>query len=266
MVFDFLQSNTFLLEWTFILFFSLTFLFLLFISLINFLIFFLIIVDAIQQGKVIFNNIKNFLRFQLTTSIAAMLLTAACSLLDLPLALNPTQILWINIIMDGPPAQSLTFEKYADVEKMPPRNPKAPLLNLRLIVKIIISAVVIVCGTIYSLLHDIPAGTNLAEMNDAPILCSTISFTTFVFFQLFSAVNCRSLTKSVFHVGVGSNKILLITIAASFAVQMLVIYVPFLQAIFKTTGLSLAQLGFCTVVSSSVWIVDEIIKAIQRYN
>ena len=119
-------------------------------------------VAAIEEGKIIFNNIKNFLHFQLTTSIAAMGLIAYCSFLDLPylfycyfslklnrLPLNPTQILWINIIMDGPPAQSLTFEANREAVKLPPRNPHAPIIDRKIIAKVLTSATLMVVGTMW---------------------------------------------------------------------------------------------------------------------
>ena len=225
------------------------------------------IVSAIEQGKVIYNNIKNFLRFQLTTSIAAMGLIAVCSILDWPLPLNATQILWINIIMDGPPAQSLTYETYADVQRIPPRDPKAPLLSRRLIAKIGISSLIIVAGTLFAFLRDIPSdiGVPLSELNQTPLHSSTIAFTIFVFFQLFSAFNCRSLTHSVFQVGLLSNKVLLVTMGISVVVQLAVIYIPFFQLIFHTVSLSFFELIYCIVVSSLVWVVDEVIKMFQQY-
>ena len=83
------------------------------------------ILAAIEEGKSIFYNIRNFVRFQMSTSIAALSLITLSTLMDTPNPLNPMQILWINIIMDGPPAQSLGVEP-ADPEimKRPPRNTK----------------------------------------------------------------------------------------------------------------------------------------------
>jgi Ca2+-transporting ATPase len=83
------------------------------------------ILAAVEEGKSIFYNIRNFVRFQMSTSIAALSLITLSTLMDTPNPLNPMQILWINIIMDGPPAQSLGVEP-ADPEimKRPPRNTK----------------------------------------------------------------------------------------------------------------------------------------------
>ena len=88
------------------------------------------ILSAIEEGKSIFYNIRNFVRFQMSTSIAALSLITLSTLMDAPNPLNPMQILWINIIMDGPPAQSLGVEPAdPDIMKKPPRDTKVGLLG-----------------------------------------------------------------------------------------------------------------------------------------
>eukprot|EP00727_Mastigamoeba_balamuthi_P008064 m51a1_g3879 putative calcium-transporting p-type TPase (907) ;mRNA; f:32706-36032 len=226
------------------------------------------IAAAIEEGKVIFTNIKNFLHFQLTTSVAAMGLTAVCSLADLPLPLNPTQILWINIIMDGPPAQSLTFESFRDAARAPPRRTKDPIVDRRTVAKIVLSAAIMVAGTMFVFLKDMPNESleGLHKMNDTPKHASTMAFTTFVLFQLFNSLNCRSLYKSVFKVGLFSNTYLLLSVLGSLLTQMLVVYLPFLGMIFRTTPLTAQQLGWCFAVSSLVWLADEVWKALMFFN
>jgi len=228
------------------------------------------IVAAIDEGKVIFENIKNFLHFQLTTSVAAMLLIAFCSILDLPLPLNATQILLINIIMDGPPAQSLTFEKYRDRKhNTPPRDPKAPIVSLAMMTKILLSSILMVAGTIGVFIYSLPSEDRnisvLKEMNDSPALASTMAFTTFVFFQVFNALNCRSLTKSVFTVGLFSNNAFNYSTLGTLVAQLLVVYVHPLQLIFRTAALTPIQFAICVIVAASVWVVDEVVKLFNRY-
>jgi len=227
------------------------------------------IVHAIEEGKIIFEAIQNFLHFQLTTSIAAMVLIASCSLLDLPLPLNATQILLINIIMDGPPAQSLTFEEYRDKTDKPPRNPKDPITPMFMRVKIVISSIIMVVGTIFAFLVVLPKDEldleKLNNMNEAPELASTMAFTTFVLFQLFNALNCRSYTKSVFTVGLFSNKPFVYSSLGTIAAQLLVVYVKPFQLIFGTTALTLTQVGICVAISSSVLLADEFVKLLRFY-
>lgn len=104
---------------------------------------------AIEQGKGIFFNIRNFISFQLSTSIAALSLIAISTMMQIPNPLNAMQILYINIIMDGPPAQSLGVETVdQDVLKQPPRSIKEPVLTLDLLVNVVISSSVIIFGTL----------------------------------------------------------------------------------------------------------------------
>ncbi|XP_015263431.1 PREDICTED: calcium-transporting ATPase type 2C member 2-like, partial [Gekko japonicus] len=106
--------------------------------------------NAIEEGKGIFYNIKNFVRFQLSTSISALSLITLSTVFNLPNPLNAMQILWINIIMDGPPAQSLGVEPVdKDAIKHPPRSVTDTILSRSLVLKILLSAAVIISGTLF---------------------------------------------------------------------------------------------------------------------
>lgn len=110
------------------------------------------IVPAIEEGKSIFYNIRNFVTFQLSTSIAALSLIAISTILGLPSPLNAMQVLWINILMDGPPAQSLGLEPSdPDLTKGKPRPRGEKLLNKGIIKRILINATLILCGTFWVL-------------------------------------------------------------------------------------------------------------------
>lgn len=103
------------------------------------------IVAAIEEGKCIYFNIKNFLTFQLSTSVAALLLVALSNFFNLPNPLNPMQVLWINIIMDGPPAQSLGVEPVdPEIVRRPPRKRSDNILSRPLMLRVITSGILIV--------------------------------------------------------------------------------------------------------------------------
>ena len=218
------------------------------------------IISAIEEGKSIYNNIKNFLRFQLTTSIATLSLVASSTLFGLPLPLNPIQILWINIIMDGPPAQSLGVEPLdRDAMRRPPRSPSEPVLTRETLVSIVTSAAVMVLGTLGTLYYELYAHHHVGE-TDPHRRAMTVSFTTFVMFQMFNALNCRSEHKSILQLGFTSNRFFAASIAGSIAMQLAAIYVPILQTFFETAPLSLTDLAYCTLVASSVLVIDELRK------
>ncbi|XP_055514522.1 calcium-transporting ATPase type 2C member 1 isoform X1 [Leucoraja erinacea] len=216
------------------------------------------IMSAIEEGKGIYNNIKNFVRFQLSTSIAALTLISLATLMNFPNPLNAMQILWINIIMDGPPAQSLGVEPVdKDVIRQPPRNVTDSILTRSLIVKILVSSLTIVSGTLFVFWRELQ--DNVITPRD-----TTMTFTCFVFFDMFNAWSSRSQTKSVFEIGLCSNLMFCYAVLGSIMGQLLVIYFPPLQRVFQTESLSVLDLLFLVGLTSSVCIVSEIMKSLER--
>ncbi|KAL4130426.1 hypothetical protein PRIC2_006423 [Phytophthora ramorum] len=213
------------------------------------------ILCAMEEGKSIYHNIKHFLRFQLSTSISALCLIAFSTLFNLPSPLNAMQILWINIIMDGPPAQSLGVEPVDhDVMKEGPRSKDASIITRTMIRRVLTSACFIVSGTLYVF---------WVELSDDGIISKrdrTLSFTTFVMFDMFNALSCRSDDKSIFEIGILSNTVFVYAVGASLLGQLLVIYFPPLQATFQTEALTLGDLVYVCCIASSVLIFDEIRK------
>ncbi|XP_026289386.1 calcium-transporting ATPase type 2C member 1 [Frankliniella occidentalis] len=216
------------------------------------------IIAAIEEGKGIFHNIRNFVRFQLSTSIAALSLIALSTLLGIPNPLNAMQILWINIIMDGPPAQSLGVEPVdKDVVKQRPRNVREPMITRSLIGNVLSSAIIIILGTLWVFKREM--SDNFITKRD-----TTMTFTCFVFFDMFNALSCRSQTKSVFSIGFFSNRMFLLAVTLSIVGQMLVIYFPPLQMVFQTEALYLTDIIFLVALTSTVFIFSELKKLFER--
>ncbi|XP_069758273.1 calcium-transporting ATPase type 2C member 2-like isoform X4 [Narcine bancroftii] len=216
------------------------------------------ILSAVEEGKGIFYNIKNFVRFQLSTSISALSLIVLSTIFNMPNPLNAMQILWINIIMDGPPAQSLGVEPVdKDVIKQPPRSMKDPILNKGLLIKILFSAVIIMSGTLFVYWKELSEGK-------IPTRSTTMTFTCFVFFDMFNALSCRSQTKSIFEIGLFRNRMFAYTVLGSLLGQMAVIYFPPLQRVFQTESLGPLDLLFLVGLASSVFFALELLKLIER--
>ncbi|XP_026327973.1 calcium-transporting ATPase type 2C member 1 [Hyposmocoma kahamanoa] len=216
------------------------------------------IIAAIEEGKCIFYNIRNFVRFQLSTSIAALSLIALATLMGIPNPLNAMQILWINIIMDGPPAQSLGVEPVDhEVVRRRPRDTSKRIISRGLLVNVLLSAAIIIAGTLWVFNR---------EMSDNKITPrdTTMTFTCFVLFDMFNALSCRSQTKSIFQVGFFSNKMFLVAVTLSLIGQMLVIYFPPLQRVFQTEAITGHDLIFLVCLTSSVFIVSEVKKLLER--
>jgi Ca2+-transporting ATPase len=217
------------------------------------------IMKAIREGKAIFHNVKNFVRFQLSTSIAALLLIVLSTLAGVPNPMNAMQILWINIIMDGPPAQSLGVEPaHIKVMSTPPSARDDPIVSLHLIAQCAVPAIVTVLNVMLAFYH---GWADDGEMSARDI---TMTFTTFVICDMWSAWGCRSPTMSIFTLGLFTNKALNIAISCVVLGQLALIYVPGFQHIFRTEALPLIDLAKIVLMTSSVLIADELRKLIER--
>lgn len=207
------------------------------------------IVKAVREGRTIFDNIRRFVRFQLSTNIGAILTITSSSIMGLPVPFNPIQVLWINIIMDGPPAQSLGVEppEKGVMERPPLKEEIIPRKNL---IKIIVAGVVMTVGTLALYYYLLSNGTDL-------IKAMSMAFTVFVMYQIFNVFNCRS-THGF------SNRFLLIAVASSFLLQLGVIYTPFLQGIFETTALTGGDWIIVLLIASTILVSDFLVERLLK--
>lgn len=213
------------------------------------------IVNAIEEGKSIFYNIKNFLTFQLSTSVAAMSLVAVTTFLGRPNPLNAMQILWINIIMDGPPAQSLGVEAVDNsIMSRPPRKKTDDIITRPLLYRVLTSGACILSGTIFIFF------STLGDKNEPSKHDLTMTFTTFVAFDLFNALCCRHNHKPVYELTWNGNTAFLVAMGLSVVGQLLVVYFAPFQKVFRTVPLTLSELGFLILFTSSLLLVDTIRK------
>ncbi|KAE8144640.1 hypothetical protein BDV25DRAFT_166343 [Aspergillus avenaceus] len=228
------------------------------------------ILRAIEQGKGIFYNIQNFITFQLSTSVAALSLVLLSTTLGFKNPLNPMQILWINILMDGPPAQSLGVEPVdPSIMGRPPRPRSARVLTKPLIQRVLTSALMIMLGTLAIYVYEMgDADDELNPGKRSRVVTAhdtTMTFTCFVLFDMFNALTCRSEGKSVLRgeIALFGNKMFNYAVLGSLAGQACVIYLPFLQRVFQTEPLNLAHLFKLLCISSTVFWVDEARKYYQ---
>lgn len=222
------------------------------------------ILRAIEQGKGIFYNIQNFITFQLSTSVAALSLVLLSTLLGFKNPLNAMQILWINILMDGPPAQSLGVEPVdPTIMNRPPRSRTARVLTRPLIQRVLTSAFMIMLGTLAIYVYEMGDADDLSTPGKRSRVVTahdtTMTFTCFVLFDMFNALTCRSESKSVLRgeLPLFGNKMFNYAVLGSLFGQACVIYVPFFQRIFQTEPLNAAHLFKLLCVSSTVFWVDE---------
>lgn len=206
------------------------------------------IVEAIKEGRTIFDNIRRFIKFQVSTNVGAIVTIVIASIVNLPIPFNPIQLLWINIIMDGPPAQSLGVEPPGlDVMS---RNPeKKRILPRADLIKIISSGLVMAIGTLGVYIFELSNGVTV-------IKASTMALTVFIMFQLFNVFNCKSETSGF------SNKLLIGSVVVSLLLQLLVIYLPFFQEIFRTTSIGFIDWMLIIVISGMILITDKLFSKI----
>ena len=216
----------------------------------------LCILHAVDEGKAIFHNIRNFLTFQLSTSLAALGIVAGAKLLGLPQPLNPMQVLWINIIMDGPPAQSLGVEPCDEaVRRQPPRKRDEPTITDAMVFRVLSSAALVAAGTLAVFSAELAKdGTGEGSTKHD----TTMTFTVFVLFDMANALTCRSQTNLVgsAKLPVCANAAFGVAISACVLGQLLVVYCPPLQRVFGTEALSGRDVLVCAAVASSVLALD----------
>jgi Ca2+-transporting ATPase len=221
------------------------------------------IVEAVRRGRTIYDNIVKFVRFQLSTTLgfALVFLVAAALGIAGGQPFTAIAILWVNIIMDGPPAMALGLDPVDEaVMERPPRPPDEPILTRPRWVAIGSAAAVMAAGTL-SVLVLAPGGA--ARAGEATV-AGTMAFNTFVLFQFFNILNVRSDRASLFRRATLANRWLWGSLGTVVALQAAVTHLGPMQRLFDTTSISPAQWLVCAGVAASIVLVEELRKAWQR--
>jgi Ca2+-transporting ATPase len=215
------------------------------------------IVKAVKEGRTIYDNIIKFVRFQLSTNIGAILTVLIAPFLGLPLPFTPIQLLWVNIIMDGPPAMALGVDPpMLDTMNVKPRKTTDRILKLRLLGKLIVYGATMMVGTLGIMWWEMRNGTMLHAQS--------MAFTTFVLFQVFNAFNARVLKRSIFNPNFLRNRMLWIALIGVVVLQVLAVEWTPAQGIFKVESLSLQDWVVATLIASSVVVFEESRKLLFR--
>ena len=222
------------------------------------------IVGAVKRGRTIYDNIVKFVRFQLSTTLGFALLFLGASILGIahgkPFA--AIAILWVNIIMDGPPAMALGLDKGdADIMERSPRPLTERILTKDRWSAIGFSSIVMAIGTLMILVW---APGPEAEAGVATV-AGTMAFNTFVLFQFFNILNARSDRNTVFRRQTFTNPQLWMALGAVIVLQIGVTHVGFMQKLFDTTSISGVQWLISVAVASSVLWLEEIRKVVVRH-
>lgn len=212
------------------------------------------IVNAVEEGRIVFSNIRKASYFLITTNFAEQVTFISALLLNpsFPLILLPTQILWLNLVTDGVTGLSLSAEPgHGGVLNYPPRKSQEEILSRDIFPFLVLMCLIMVFATLAVFSFFLPYGLDKAR---------TAAFTVLSFTQLFNLLNMRSLGKSIFRIGFLSNRYSAMALAVSTALLMAVIYVPLFQKVFQFTSLTSSEFIGIAALSSTVLLAGEAYK------
>lgn len=210
------------------------------------------IVSAVEEGRGIYDNIKKFIHYLLSCNAGEILVMFVSSLIGLPAPLLPIHILWVNLVTDGLPALALGVDPVdPNIMQRPPRKPKEAVVTKK-------DAFLMLGQGFFIAFCSLMAFIFVLFIEKEGIArARTAAFIVLACSQLFHSFNCRSMTESLFRLGVFTNKKLVLATFVSFLLQMMVVYTPFLQKVFKTKPLGLFDWGLVLGISSfPLWAME----------
>jgi P-type Ca2+ transporter type 2C len=240
------------------------------------------IVSAVEQGRIIYSNIRKFVFFLLSSNIAEIMIIFLATLAGLPAPLTAIQLLWLNLITDGAPALALAMEKGdPDIMEHKPRAKKEAIINgnmtLGMIVQTITQTGAVLTAFALGLIWHLEAGANLPQGANPLVYliqhdwrgidvqtAETMAFVTLSLCELFRAYTVRSEKVSLFRIGIFSNKWMQYAVGLSIFLLILVTAVPFLQPIFNTHFLSGSEWSIVLGLALIPAVSEEITKLFLR--
>jgi Ca2+-transporting ATPase len=215
------------------------------------------IVAAVEEGRVLYDNIRKFIKYTLSSNTGEIWVMLLAPLLGMPLPLVPLQILWINLLTDGLPGLALTVEPAEpNTLHRPPYPPDEPIFGRAMVRDILWVGLVI---------GRVPLGMGIWYWYANHPAWQTMIFTTLTLLQLGNALALRSQRDSLFRLGLLSNKALVGALAVTCILQLAVVYLPFLQTIFHTVALSAYDLALALIASTIAFWSVELRKWYQRW-
>lgn len=247
------------------------------------------IVAAVEEGRAIYNNTKQFIRYLISSNIGEVVSIFLTAALGMPEALIPVQLLWVNLMTDGPPATALSFNPpEVDIMKRPPRSPKEGLITGWLFFRYMAIGVYVGVATVgasawwfmfyeggpqinfFQLSHHMQCSTDpsLFEGVDCAVFSDphhmTMALSVLVTIEMFNALNSLSENQSILVMSPTQNLSLVIAICTSFIMHFIILYFPITNTIFRITPLNWTEWMAVLKFSFPVILLDEVLKFISR--
>lgn len=247
------------------------------------------IVSAVEEGRSIFNNTKQFIRYLISSNIGEVVCIFLTVILGTPEALIPVQLLWVNLVTDGLPATALGFNPPdKDIMKQPPRNAKESIVTRWLFFRYLVIGTYVGLATVggyiwwflysqngpqityYQLSHYHLCATEFPEIgcqmftNVMAQTASTVSLSILVTIEMLNAFNSLSENQSLFVMYPWVNPYLIGAVFLSMSLHFLILYVPFLNRMFSITPLDWSEWQGVLLISFPVLIIDESLKLLSR--
>jgi len=214
------------------------------------------IVAAVEEGRVIYDNVRKFIKYTMTSNAGEIWVMLAGPFLGMPLALLPLQILWVNLVTDGLPGLALVMEPgEPDTMRRPPYRISESIFGRGMVVDLL---------WVGLLMGFVSLGLGYWAWSRGLAYWQTMVFTTLTLSQMGNVMATRSERKSLFQVGILSNRAMLGAVILTFLLQMAIVYIPFLQPIFSTVALPIDALIISLVLSSIVFWAVEMVKWLRR--
>ncbi|KAF0125653.1 MAG: Ca2+-transporting ATPase [Elusimicrobia bacterium] len=216
------------------------------------------IVKAVEEGRVIYSNLRRVVFFLLTTNLGEVLMLGTALLIGLDLPLTAVMILWVNLVTDGVSTVPLGVEPgHSNVLRHPPRDPKAFIVDRRMALRMALLMPFMAAGTLGLFWH--------ARQSGGLDYARTVAFTTLAAFQWFQAFNARSNHQSIFSIGFFGNRWLLVGVGTAIVLQIGAVHTPLGHMLLGTVSMSVMDWARIMLVASSIFWADELFKRLGVY-
>ncbi|MEQ8156819.1 MAG: cation-translocating P-type ATPase, partial [Clostridiaceae bacterium] len=223
------------------------------------------IVSAVEEGRIIYSNIRKFVSFLLSCNVGEILVVFIIILFNLPVPLVPIQLLWLNLVTDSFPALAISSERgEPHIMSMKPRKAEESILNGEMIKGIIVQSTSLTVSVLGAYLLMLSKYPDYLTSREHLMYARTYAFAVLISAELIRAYSSRSENYTLFKIGIFSNRTLVWATLLSFALLAVVIYVPFLRSIFQTVYLSINDWFIIIMFSLIPFLSGELYKVLKR--